>query len=146
MSPAHRVNTAPDHRSGAITPTRCPCGGVAYDTCCGRLHRRETDGVTATQVMRARYSAFALHDREFLLRSWHPSTRPRTITLDPTLHWIRLEILDAASGDLLDTEGAVEFEAHHRNTTGRAVLHERSVFVRHEQRWVYVGPVAANIT
>ena len=109
------------------------------------MHRGDTDGATATQVMRARYSAFALHDREYLLRSWHPSTRPRSITLDPTLQWIRLEILDAAGGDLLDTEGAVEFEAHHRHTTSRAVLHERSLFVRHEQRWVYVGPVAANI-
>ncbi len=118
---------------------------MAYDTCCGRLHRGRTDGVTATQVMRARYSAFALHDGDYLLRSWHPSTRPHTITLDPTLHWIRLEILDAAGGNLLDTEGAVEFEAHHRTTNGRAVLHERSVFVQHEQRWVYVGPVAANI-
>ena len=96
--------------------------------------------------MRSRFSAFALHDAAYLLRSWHPETRPSRIPFDPELRWIRLEIIDTSGGNLLDTEGAVEFDAHHLPGARHGVLHERSVFIRHEQRWVYVGPVAANLT
>ena len=46
---------------------------------------------------------------------------------------------------LLDTEGAVEFDAHYVEGNRRAVLHERSLFLREQGRWVYVGPVAAHI-
>jgi len=128
-----------------MAEARCPCGGTTYDTCCGRLHRGEAEAATATQLMRARYSAFAVHDGAYLLRSWHPATRPRRVLFDPQLRWIRLEILDRSGGDLLDSEGAVEFDAHHEQGGWHNVLHERSLFTRHESRWVYVGPVAANV-
>ena len=142
-------NTTEDQPTEAhaviTTAERCPCGSPSYASCCGRLHRGDTDGVTAGQVMRARYSAFARHDAAYLLRSWHPTTRPMHIVFDPNLHWLRLEIVDTTGGNLLDTEGAVEFDAHHQQGTRRGVLHERSLFLRHEHRWVYVGPVAAHI-
>lgn len=96
--------------------------------------------------MRSRYSAFAVQDAAYLLRSWHPDTRPPRIPFDPALRWIRLDILDTSGGNLLDTEGAVEFDAHHFQGDRRGVLHERSVFIRVDGRWVYVGPVAANVT
>ena len=96
--------------------------------------------------MRSRYSAFARNDAPYLLHSWHPTTRPARIPFDPELRWIRLEILDTSGGNLLDTEGAVEFDAHHLQGDRHGVLHERSVFIRFEKRWVYVGPVAANVT
>jgi SEC-C motif domain protein len=110
------------------------------------VHRGTVRAATASQLMRARYSAFALHDEAFLLRSWHPSTRPASVNFDPELRWTRLEIVGRSGGDLLDTEGAVEFDAHHQQGTRRGVLHERSVFVRHGPEWVYVGPVAATVT
>jgi SEC-C motif domain protein len=140
------VTTTHDDPEGGAPTGRCPCGGARYESCCGRLHRGTVPAATASQLMRARYSAFAVHDESFLLRSWHPSTRPARIAFDPELRWIRLDITDHAGGDLLDAEGAVEFDAHHRQGTRRAVLHERSVFVRHEQQWVYVGPVAAGVS
>lgn len=96
--------------------------------------------------MRSRYSAFAVRDAAYLLRSWHPDTRPPGIPFDPALRWIRLDILDTSGGNLLDTEGAVEFDAHHLQGDRRGVLHERSVFIRVDRRWVYVGPVAANVS
>ena len=40
----------------------CPCGlGDNYDSCCGRLHKGEP-ARTAEQLMRSRYSAFAVGD------------------------------------------------------------------------------------
>lgn len=72
----------------------CPCGlGEKYDSCCGRYHSG-TPAPTAEQLMRSRYTAFALGDADYLLRTWHPSARPRTLKLDPMCAWRRR--LDAA--------------------------------------------------
>jgi hypothetical protein len=56
----------------------CPCGlGDDYASCCGRLHAG-APAPTAESLMRSRYSAFAVGDVGYLLRTWHPSSRPRT--------------------------------------------------------------------
>ena len=116
----------------------CPCGAAAeYDAHCGRLHAGEIQAATAEQLMRARYSAFAVGDEQYLLRTWHPSTRPRSIRLRGD-RWHRLEVLATTDGDLLDTEGTVEFRAHHDG----GALHELSHFARDvDGRWQYTGPL-----
>lgn len=88
--------------------------------------------------MRSRYSAFALHDAPYLLRSWHPATRPGTIDLDTDLRWTGLEILATEAGGPEDSAGVVEFRAHHRGRGRTGVLHEVSRFRRHDGAWVYV--------
>ena len=57
--------------------------------------------------MRSRYSAFAVGDAGCLLRTWHPSGRPRTLSLDPALRWTRLAVLETRDGGLFDTTGTV---------------------------------------
>jgi SEC-C motif domain protein len=93
---------------------------------------------TAEALMRSRYSAFATGDAEYLLQSWHPDTRPRTLTLDPAQQWERLEIVATTGGGPLHAEGTVEFRAHYRHRAQPGVLHERSRFARVDGRWVYV--------
>lgn len=88
--------------------------------------------------MRSRYSAFAVGDDAYLLRSWHPSTRPAVLRLDSAQQWERLEILNTVGGGLLHADGTVEFRAHYRIGTRQGVLHERSRFVRDDGRWVYL--------
>ena len=87
--------------------------------------------------MRSRYAAFAVGDATYLLRTWHPSTRPRTLELDARVRWLRLEVLEAVGGGLLDVEGQVSFRAH----SDAGVLEERSRFVRDAGRWSYLGAV-----
>ncbi len=89
--------------------------------------------------MRSRYTAFAVGDEAHLLASWHPTTRPVRVELDPAQRWTGLEVL-TASGDLLDAAGAVEFRARWSGPRGGGVLHERSAFARHDGAWRYVGP------
>jgi SEC-C motif-containing protein len=84
--------------------------------------------------MRSRYSAFAVGDPAYLLATWHPSTRPRTLALDPDVRWIGLVVLATTGGTMLAAEGTVEFRAHHRSGS----QHERSRFVREAGRWFYV--------
>ena len=89
----------------------CPCGlGDDYDACCGRLHAG-APAPTAESLMRSRYSAFAVGDAGYLLRTWHPSGRPETLTLDPALRWTRLAVLETDGGGLFDATGTVRFRA-----------------------------------
>lgn len=96
--------------------------------------------------MRSRYTAFALGDAAYLLATWHPSTRPRTLTPDPDRTWVRLDVLDVVDGGPFATTGEVEFRAHYRDVSAgqraaRGDQHERSRFVREGGRWRYVEAV-----
>jgi SEC-C motif-containing protein len=109
----------------------CPCGAASYDGCCGPLHRGERQAATPEELMRSRYSAFAVGDGGYLWRTWHPRTRPEDVALDPRLRWTGLEIIEAV-------EDVVEFRAHHDGPGGPGVLHERSRFARRAGRWFYL--------
>ena len=93
--------------------------------------------------MRSRYSAFALRDAGYLLRTWHPDTRPSELDLaaDADTEWIRLTILGASGGGLLDSEGTVEFVAQRRSGGHLGRQHENSRFGRVDGVWLYVGEV-----
>jgi SEC-C motif domain protein len=119
----------------------CPCGlGEDYESCCGRLHAGAR-APTAESLMRSRYSAFALADAGYLLRTWHPSRRPREISLDPAIQWTRLAVLETRDGGLFDTTGTVQFRAMYLQQGKRGVLAETSMFVRQEKHWTYLGPI-----
>jgi SEC-C motif domain protein len=91
----------------------------------------------AEALMRSRYAAHVALDREWLLASWHASTRPQTLELDPATRWLGLEVKDHRSTGPDTAE--VEFVARFRVGGGRAGrLHERSRFVREDGRWYYV--------
>ena len=86
--------------------------------------------------MRSRYSAYVLGLHGYLLATWHPSTAPGELDLQP-VKWLGLEVHHAASqGDA----GVVEFVARYRPLTGGPAerLHEVSRFVRDGGRWLYV--------
>jgi SEC-C motif-containing protein len=125
-----------------MVPTRCPClSGETYPDCCGRFHDGRAQAPTAEQLMRSRYSAFAVRDVDYLGRTWHAATRPDDLELDPGVRWTRLDVLDVRGGGPFDTEGTVEFRAHHRVDGVPGSQREVSRFVREDGRWVYVGPV-----
>jgi SEC-C motif-containing protein len=90
--------------------------------------------------MRSRFSAFALGDAAFLLRSWHPSSRPSALELDPGLRWYRLDVERTERGGPFDREGVVAFTAYYKGAE-RGSLHEVSRFVREGGDWFYVDAV-----
>jgi SEC-C motif-containing protein len=123
--------------------TRCPClSGLTYDACCEPLHAGTSSAQTAEQLMRSRYSAFAVGDADYLTATWHPSTRPTSLELDAHRRWYRLDVLRSERGGPFDTEGVVEFRAYHRSPEGKGSQHEVSRFVRENGRWLYVDGVA----
>ncbi|MFE2074890.1 YchJ family protein [Streptomyces misionensis] len=113
----------------------CPCGlPQPYDACCGRFHSGAASAPTAELLMRSRYCAFVKGDAQYLLRTWHPRTRPERLDLDPRMRWTGLEILDTDGGSAFHTTGTVAFRASYRG----GALHERSRFERVDGAWVYV--------
>jgi SEC-C motif-containing protein len=117
----------------------CPCGSERrYDVCCGRFHRGDAEPATAEELMRSRYAAFAAGEASYLLRTWHPATRPETLDLDDGVHWTGLEVLGADGGGPHDRRGTVEFRAHHRRDGVDGTLHELSRFRRDAEGWRYV--------
>ncbi|MDH6448764.1 MULTISPECIES: YchJ family metal-binding protein [unclassified Streptomyces] len=120
---------APRQRPG------CPCGlQETYDNCCGRFHRGESAAPTPEALMRSRYSAFVKLEREYLLRTWHPRTRPGSLDLDAGMRWTGLEILDTTDGSAFHSSGTVTFRASFKGGS----LHERSRFERVDGAWVYL--------
>lgn len=119
--------------------TTCPCGsGLTYEGCCGRFHRGEAAAPTATELMRSRFSAFARGEVAYLLRTWHPSTRPPFIDLDRRLRWTSLEIVSTTGGSSFHTEGIVEFRAHYTHRGEEGAMEEKSRFLREGGKWLYV--------
>jgi SEC-C motif-containing protein len=114
----------------------CPCGGPAYESCCGRFIDDGAIPETAEQLMRSRYSAYVLHKESYLKATWHASTRPpETIAQDDGTKWLGLEVKKHVPGG---DEATVEFVARYK-VGGRAHrLHEVSRFVREDERWFYV--------
>ena len=113
----------------------CPCGsGLGYSQCCRPLHEGVAHAESAVRLMRSRYSAYVVQDAAYLLRTWHPRTRPSDLDLAGGPDWQGLTVIETADGRDSDSVGEVEFEAAHAD----GVLHERSRFVKRAGRWVYV--------
>lgn len=94
---------------------------------------------TAEQLMRSRFVAFRDGDAEWLLASWHPSTRPDRLDLSDNPAWRGLQIVETVAGSESDESGVVEFRATYlRPGGGVGVQHERSRFIRERGRWFYV--------
>jgi SEC-C motif-containing protein len=87
--------------------------------------------------MRSRYSAFALGDADYLLRTWHPDTRPNGLELDSGRRWTGLEVLETSGGTRFHSRGTVTFRAHYRDASGPGVQEESSEFLRLDGAWVY---------
>lgn len=118
-----------------MTSRSCPCGlPQAYEECCGRFHSGAAAAPTAEALMRSRYAAFVRQDEKYLLRTWHPRTRPASVDFDPGMRWTGLEILETGDGSAFHSAGTVTFRAFYRGGS----LHERSRFERVDGAWVYV--------
>ena len=92
---------------------------------------------TAEDLMRSRYAAYAVGDLDYVWRTWHPRTRPETLTSSDEV-WTGLEIIDLVAGSEGDEAGVVEFRAHYCRHGRRGTLHERSHFAVRARRWLYV--------
>ena len=91
--------------------------------------------------MRSRYSAYTLQLDDYLLATWHPTTRPTTpFHHEPQLRWLGLQVIrhEAQGVDA----AVVEFVARSKLGGKAHRLRELSRFVREDGRWLYVEAIA----
>jgi len=118
----------------------CPCrlgqlsSSQTFDHCCGRFISHRELPENATQLMRSRYSAFALEDRDYLLETWHADFRPTQLHFDSGIRWLGLEIIASEEHGM---QARVEFEASLLAVGEVSALRERSDFIFKQGRWLY---------
>jgi SEC-C motif-containing protein len=126
---------------GIDMQTRCACGSNKnFADCCGRYIGNSTPAPDAEALMRSRYVAYTLGCDDYLLATWHPSTRPLTLdTVDKIeTKWLGLEVKRHAYNLQEPDRAVVEFVARYK-VGGRAYrLHEVSRFMREGDQWFYV--------
>lgn len=121
----------------------CPCGsGTDYADCCQPVITGSTPARTAEQLMRARYSAYAMMEMDFLFASTHPDCRDRydhagTRAWAEGADWQGLEIIAASGSGDPDTTGEVEFIARFKEKGIPREHHEVAQFRRHETDWYF---------
>lgn len=117
----------------------CPCGNSKqYSDCCGHYLDQGVSAATAENLMRSRYTAYTLDREDYLLATWHHSTRPAALGLanQPRNQWLGLTVKrhEKSAPD----HAIVEFVARYK-INGRACrLHEISRFMREGGVWFYV--------
>ena len=119
---------------------QCPCGAKAeFALCCEPVIAGRC-AETAEQLMRSRYSAFVVMNTGYLLDTWHPSKRPKSLALDSEQRWLGLQIKRTEGGgaDASDEKGLVEFVARYKINGKGHRLHEVSHFARLNGQWFYV--------
>ncbi|MFN5348352.1 MAG: YchJ family protein [Polaromonas sp.] len=123
----------------------CPCGKIsaskkplAFSACCARYlaDLKNTPAPDAQTLMRSRYSAFVMKRSDYLLATWHASTRPAEVSTDDHTKWLGLEVRRHTVTDA--DHAQVEFVARYRIAGRGARIHELSRFVREAGRWYYL--------
>ncbi|WP_455206150.1 YchJ family metal-binding protein [Kaarinaea lacus] len=118
----------------------CPCGSkLPYDDCCKPYIAGSKDAPTAEALMRSRYVAYAQKNDDYIIKTWHESTRPEDEKpTDTPADWIGLTILRTENGLEKDNEGLVEFRARCRIKGQAGGIDEASQFVKENGKWFYV--------
>jgi SEC-C motif-containing protein len=117
----------------------CHCGTPKpFTDCCTLYLDNNQTAPTAEALMRSRYTAYTLQRENYLMATWHPSTRPTALGLaeDASTKWLGLEV---KRHEQQDTDHAiVEFVARYKVNGRVHRLHEVSRFVREDGQWFYV--------
>ena len=121
--------------------TDCACGSNKnFTDCCGCYIEGNTPAPSAEALMRSRYVAYTLGREDYLLATWHPSTRPATLDMVDKIEtkWLGLEVKRHEYTLQKPDRALVEFVARYK-VGGRAHrLHEVSRFVCEGEQWFYV--------
>jgi len=122
----------------------CPCSSkLMFDRCCEPYLTGRAVPATAEQLMRSRFSAYALAKPDYLAATTAAEERAK-LDLDElgryckAVRCIALKILATEAGGPADQTGVVTFHAK-LLINGKRMLHwEKSRFVREQDRWVYL--------
>ena len=128
----------------ALLDSACPCqSSKSYKDCCGRFHTHAQFPETAEQLMRSRYAAYVLKNVPYIVDNTVPSQQAllnvqAIQAWAENTQWLGLQILKTET--LSKFQSAVEFNAVFQGEEGEQTHHERSIFVKIDERWYFVDP------
>ncbi len=122
----------------------CLCGSEKnYPDCCGKYHQGELPE-TALQLMRSRYTAYAMDNPDYIITTTHPKNPGYRLDRElwtKEIHafsqgtqFEKLDILDFTPGEKV---AYVTFKAHLTQNGQDASFTERSRFEKVDGRWLY---------
>ena len=125
----------------------CACGTEKnYTDCCAPYIKGTKLPGTAVALMRSRYTAFAVGEMDYILKTHHESTK-KELDMDGVKswalnsEWLGLEIRDSNKGTEKDTEGTVEFKCKFKFNGSEQSHHELSTFTKEKGEWFFVDGV-----
>ncbi len=120
------------------------CSGKEFEDCCQPFIGGIAKPATAEELMRSRYSAYAIAGVEYIIKTTHPSTRKlHDVKLIEnwarSSRWQKLEILSKSEGGAKDKKGTVEFKAYFLDSDEQPQIHhELSNFRKELGSWFFV--------
>ena len=122
-----------------MTIHKCFCDtGLPFKNCCGLYLQDNQKAPNSLTLMRSRYSAYATHNVEYLLKTTYVSERDyysktEILKWATSNKWQKLEILSF-------TENTVEFKAYFLDSNLKPQTHyEFSTFKFENDYWFYVN-------
>jgi SEC-C motif-containing protein len=116
----------------------CYCNSnKLFSECCEPYILGIQKAPTAKELMASRYSAYCIHDVNYLMGTTHISTRKfhnknETLDFATKNQWVKLEIINFS-------EAIVEFKAYYIDeNNNNQIHHEKSKFRKEEGNWFYV--------
>ncbi len=123
----------------------CPCGtGKNYAECCQVYHLGAYPD-TAEQLMRSRYSAYALRDAQYLIKTHLIAEKDKEYETQelvnslPIYEWLELKVINTSNGQKHDKEGTVEFIAKNFSEGQISEIKENSYFRKIGPQWYYIN-------
>jgi len=126
---------------------KCPCSSDKdYAACCEPVITQKVKAKTAEQLMRSRYSAYALGNVDWIVESQSPDgrafvDRQATEQWSARAKWHRMEIVEVKDGAEDDTEGFVDFKAYYSIAGEDITHHEVASFRKEDDTWYFVDGV-----
>lgn len=122
---------------------KCPCGSDDYNKCCGVFHKGK-NATNALELMKSRYSAYALCNIDYIIKTTHPKNIDFTTNIQEWKKDIEdfckytdfqaLEILEFTDGL---NEAHVTFKAKLSSLGDDASFIEESKFLKEKGQWLY---------
>lgn len=130
----------------------CPCSsGKMYANCCEPFHKGIALPEDALALMRSRYSAYALHNADYIMATTHPQNsgfksdpkrwKEDILLFTKNTHFEQLEIIEFKSGS---AQAEVTFRAYLAQGDQDVSFEETSLFEKVGDRWLYKEGIFIN--
>ena len=120
----------------------CFCGNeLTFEECCQPIISDKIDPQNAEQLMRSRFTAYAIEDYQYILQTYASSQRSK-LTIKgiadsaQDTQWLSLQVLAHHSQE---NTAQVEFKAFYQVVNSYYVMHELSDFIFEAGKWLYTN-------